>query len=189
MISPGRTISSLCRIITTLVLACLVAMQAPVLVDLAQTVRTEGPQVSTLLEGSEASFGKVDLAAMLADPSSDLAPDDLPGPIGIGAAVDLAEEDAPDAAAAGRMVIVGDSGWLANEALARPEVANLMLAMSTMGWLAEREELVSIPTRESDLQALALTEEDMGGIWIRVMLLLPGAFLLLGFAVWWSRRQ
>ncbi|MAQ17018.1 MAG: hypothetical protein CMN30_19775 [Sandaracinus sp.] len=189
MLQPDPTSQILVQTRPHPITETLVAMQAPVLVDLAQTVRTEGPQVSTLLEGSEASFGKVDLAAMLADPSSDLAPDDLPGPIGIGAAVDLAEEDAPDAAAAGRMVIVGDSGWLANEALARPEVANLMLAMSTMGWLAEREELVSIPTRESDLQALALTEEDMGGIWIRVMLLLPGAFLLLGFAVWWSRRQ
>jgi len=48
---------------------------------------------------------------------------------------------------------------------------------------------VAIPSRASSMQALALTEDDMGGIWIRVMLLLPGAFLLLGFAVWWSRRE
>ncbi len=169
----------------------IVAMQAPTLVDLAQTVRVEGARASSILQGSPMSFGKVDLAAMMADPSGELAPDDLPGPIGVGAAVDLAEPDAvPDEAeAAGRMVVVGDSGWLTNESLGRPDVANLMLAMSTVGWLAEREELVAIPSRESSMQALALTEDDMGGIWIRVMLLLPGAFLLLGFAVWWSRRE
>jgi len=167
----------------------IVAMQAPTLVDLAQTVRVEGARATTILDGSPQSFGKVDLAAMMADPSGELAPDDLPGPIGVGAAVDLADPDAMADESAGRMVVVGDSGWLANESLGRPDVANLMLAMSTVGWLAEREELVAIPSRESSMQALALTEDDMGGIWIRVMLLLPGAFLLLGFAVWWSRRE
>ena len=190
MLQPDPTSQILVGTLPHPITETLVMMQAPVLIDLAQTVRVEGPQASTLLEGSEASFGKVDLAAMMADPTGDVAADDLPGPIGLGVAVDLSEDEGIEAdAAAGRMVIIGDSGWLANESLGRAEVANLPFAMSVMGWLAEREELVSIPSRESEMQALALTEDDMSGIWIRVMLLLPGAFLLLGFAVWWSRRQ
>ena len=190
MLQPDPTSMVLVETRPHAITETLVAMQAPVLVDLAQTVRVEGANATTILEGSDVSFGKVDLAAMLADPSGDLAPDDLPGPIGVAAAVDLADPDEAEGdSRAGRILAFGDTGWLANETLARADVGNLMLAMAAVGWLAEREELVSIPARESSMQALAMTEDDLSGIWIRVMLLLPGAFLLLGFAVWWSRRQ
>ena len=31
--------------------------------------------------------------------------------------------------------------------------------------------------------------EDVGGLFLRVVVLIPLAFIFLGFAVWWNRRQ
>ena len=34
-----------------------------------------------------------------------------------------------------------------------------------------------------------MSEADVSGVALRVFVFLPAAILLLGFAVWWSRRQ
>ena len=70
-----------------------------------------------------------------------------------------------------------------------PQFANLDALMAWTGWLTQREALIAIPPRRSDLQAIVMSEADVSGVALRVFVFLPAAILLLGFAVWWSRRQ
>ena len=37
--------------------------------------------------------------------------------------------------------------------------------------------------------SIRMSEEDVGGLFLRVVVLIPLAFIFLGFAVWWNRRQ
>lgn len=164
------------------------ARGGPFLVSLARTVRAEpGSAATSVLGGSEGSFGKVDLATFLAD--ADLAPsaDDIPAPASIGAVAVVAVEG--EGAREGRVVVIGDSDWMRGAFLSEPRFANLELLMAWTGWLTDREALISIPPRRSALQAIVMSEADMTGIWWRVVAFLPGAMLLLGFAAWWSRRS
>jgi len=52
----------------------------------------------------------------------------------------------------------------------------------------KREALVSIAARKIDAQALVITEDGLLGIFLRVVLLMPLAALVLGVGVWWQRR-
>ncbi len=188
-----------------------VASGGPFVSSLARTVRPEGDDVRVLLEGSSESFGKVDLLALL---DADMQPGrgDIQGPATLAVARDYAAPDLPDEGPAhgghdheghgpvqaepeheaegegGRILVFGDSDWMQDALLAEPSFANLDVLMASVGWVTERDALIAIPPRRSSLRAVVMSEADMAGVWRRVMLFLPGAFLLLGFAVWWSRR-
>jgi hypothetical protein len=34
-----------------------------------------------------------------------------------------------------------------------------------------------------------MSEDDLSNLFLRVVVLIPLAFIFLGFAVWWNRRQ
>lgn len=168
------------------------AMQGRVVMHLVRSVRPmEGGRAVTLLETGEQSYAEGDPAGL--DPSQQLAPGpgDMEGPISVGAAVELEPEEAEDddAARGGRLVVLGDSDWLSSELLQLPQFANVDLATALTGWLTEREALISIAPRKVDAAAFMLTDEDVTNLGFRVLVLMPAAVLLLGFAVWWSRRS
>lgn len=156
----------------------------PFLVNLAQSVRGEGEDVITLVEGSAESFAKVDLRALL---DADIEPgnSDIEGPASVAVARAFPSEDESE----GRLLVFGDSDWLSDMILSEPSFANKDIAMAATGWLTERDSLVAVPPRTSRMRAVVMSEADVSGVWRRVMVFLPGAMLLLGFAVWWSRRQ
>ena len=89
----------------------------------------------------------------------------------------------------GRLLVIGDSDWLEPPLLMDAAFANIDLLMAWTGWLTERDTLIAIPPRRSNLQAVVMSEADVSGVRWRVFGMLPAAVLLLGFAVWWSRRQ
>jgi ABC-2 type transport system permease protein len=168
----------------------LTAMQGRVVVHLARSVRPmDGSGAVTLLETSEQSYAESDVDAL--DPSKDFQPGsgDLQGPVPIAAAVDLGEDGDGEGPRGGRLVVVGDSDWLSSELLQMPQFANVDLAAAVTGWLTEREALISIAPRKVEAAAFMLTEEDVSNLGFRVLALMPAAILLLGFAVWWSRRE
>ena len=163
--------------------------------NLARSVRAEeGSGVSELLRSSPAAFGETDLAGLIADADLEPDADDLRGPLSL--AVAFEAPPTPERAAAteadarrGRVIVVGDSAWLEPALLMEPQFANLDALMAWTGWLTQREALIAIPPRRSDLQAIVMSEADVSGVALRVFVFLPAAILLLGFAVWWSRRQ
>jgi ABC-2 type transport system permease protein len=168
----------------------LAAMQGRVLVHLARSVRpAEGERAVALLETSEKAFAVTDVAAI--DPSQDLAPgpSDMEGPLALAAAVELDKTgEGEGRPRGGRLVVVGDTDWLSSELMQLPQFANVDLASAITGWLTEREALISIAPRKAEAAAFMLTDEDVSNLGFRVLGLMPAAVLMLGFAVWWSRR-
>ena len=92
------------------------------------------------------------------------------------------------AQATSRLVIVGDSDWLRPDLIGQAQFANVDFLEATVGWLAERTELIAVPARKANVQAVVMTRADLDAVLFRVLVLLPLSVLLLGGAVWWSRR-
>ncbi len=176
-------------------LAPIRAAEGVIALSSARSVRvSEGSAATTLFSSSRASHAVMNVSAWLDDPQPDPAPGDIRGPVSIGAAASLhgggggeAEEDDGDVGG-GRLVVIGDADWLVGDLLMEPRLSNIDLLGSITGWLTKREALIAIAPRQVSGRAVMMTEESLGDVAFRVIGLMPGAFLLMGFAVWWSRR-
>lgn len=162
-----------------------------VAVAVARSVRAEpGTGATEVLRTSEVAFAETDLRGLIADRDVEPDDDDIRGPVSLAVANEMVvASDGEGGESTGRVVVVGDSDWLDPALLAEPQFGNLDLLMALTGWLTEREALIAIPPRRSNLQAVVMSEADVSGVALRIFGLLPAAILLLGFAVWWSRRQ
>jgi ABC-2 type transport system permease protein len=95
------------------------------------------------------------------------------------------ERDGPDP---GRLLVMGDSDWMASELLEKPTLSNIDLLSATAGWLTQREALINIAPRKTNAQAVVMSDADLQNLLFRVVVLLPLAAFIAGFGVWWSRR-
>jgi hypothetical protein len=162
----------------------LASIRAPVVLQLARSLGAD-KGADVVMSASEKAYGEGELAALTA--GDDLKPSDgdVLAPVHLALAVDSKPEKEK---LGGRLIVVGDSDWLHAELLHQPQLANVDLLASFTGFLTEREALVSIAARKIDAQALVITEEGLLGIFLRVVLLMPLAALVLGVGVWWQRR-
>jgi hypothetical protein len=169
----------------------LVTLGAPVVMALARTLTVSGNDAQALLKASDKSYGESALNQLTA--GDDLKPGegDAPGPVVLAAAVDTRPEGGDNAPKklGGRMVVVGDSDWIAPQFIGQSQLANVDLLSSLTGWLTEREALVSIAPRKINATSVVITEEGLFGVFLRVVLLMPLSALVLGLGVWWQRRQ
>ncbi len=166
---------------------------------IVRSVRAEeGSDAVALVSTSETSYAEDDLASI--SPDAELTPsaDDIRGPVSVAAAARhpefvAANQDPDDetvqATRGGRIVVVGDSDFLERTFLSQQQFANYDIFNGWVGWVTEREALISIAPREGDAQAVVMTAGDVAGVGFRVLVLMPLSILLLGFAVWWSRRS
>ena len=88
----------------------------------------------------------------------------------------------------GRLLVMGDSDWMASELLEKPTLSNIDLLSATAGWLTQREALINIAPRKTNAQAVVMSDADLQNLLFRVVVLLPLAAFIAGFGVWWSRR-
>ncbi|MEY4514377.1 MAG: hypothetical protein RLZZ450_6499 [Pseudomonadota bacterium] len=166
----------------------LAALRAPVVVQLARSIGAKDAE-SVLLSASSKAYGETQLGQLTA--GDDLAPGDgdLRAPLALAAAVDTkpdtkGEKKQPG----GRVVAIGDADWVHPQLLQQAQFANVDLLASITGFLTEREALVSIAPRKIAAQAMMITEDGLFGVFLRVVLLMPLAALVLGVGVWWQRR-
>ena len=175
----------------------LVAVKArggPAVFVVPRSIRpVEGSSATVLVRASEQSFGETNLAALGADeePTKDAA--DIDGPVSLAVAVEVDAAGGGRSAAGararkGRLVVVGESQWMLYPFLEAAQFVNYDLLTSWTGWLTERPALISIAPKSVHMRAIVMTEDDLSGLLFRVLVLLPAAALLLGVAVWWSRR-
>jgi hypothetical protein len=166
----------------------LAALRAPVVLQLARSIGTQD-EASVLLSASSKSYGETQLAQLTA--GDDLAPSDgdLGAPIRLAVAVDTKPDtQGQKKQLGGRIVVIGDADWVHPQLLQQAQFANVDLLASLTGFLTEREALVSIAPRKIDAQAMMITEDGLFGVFLRVVLLMPLAALVLGVGVWWQRR-
>ena len=175
----------------------------PLVVSEARSVRPIDDEggATVLFSTSEQSHAETDLPT-LNDPGGALEVDaeDIPGPVSLAVATRVEVTGHPPAepegegegeheAPGGRLVVVGDATMFASEYLGEPTVVNRELASAIMGWLTEREALIAIAPRTIQHQPVSMSDDDVGNLFLRVVVLIPLAFIFLGFAVWWNRRQ
>jgi ABC-type uncharacterized transport system involved in gliding motility auxiliary subunit len=86
----------------------------------------------------------------------------------------------------GRFVVVGSSGWAANNFIGFN--GNRDLALNTVNWLASDEDLISIRPKERDDRRITLTQAQMSWLRITSQFLLPLFVIVTGVSVWWRRR-
>jgi hypothetical protein len=140
-----------------------------------------------LAKSSDDSWGEVDINSL---GSGDSVPAkdqyDTKGPAILAMAASLAEDgSAPEG---GRLIVVGDSDFLANELFLNASLNNRDFWSGLVGWLTTREDLISIAPKNPEHIRLNLTEDDMSAVW---QLLIGEVlfFILLGIIVRIRRRS
>lgn len=139
----------------------------------------EGVAASPLLETSDDSWGETDL--MSQDVEYDEGKDKR-GPLKLGFALEIGKDKEQKT----RMVVFGNSRFATNTTFGQAGNGDLFLA--SLNWLAEDEDLISIPPKPSAPEPVVLSNAQIWGTFYGVMLL---PFLLLSFGgfVWWRRRR
>lgn len=161
---------------------------APSVVHVARSVRPiEGQGAVPLLRTSKQAYGEFDPAAL--DPERELEADadDVQGPLAIAAAYE--GEAGESEGRKGRLIVLGDSDLMQGDFMNQPQFVNADLVGAWAGWLTDRKALISIAPRKMSATSMLMTEEDLQGLMFRVLVLIPASVMLLGFAVWWSRRS
>lgn len=168
---------------------------------LARSIRPldVGSSAVKLLETSAEAYGETSIAELGGEVEPAKNGADLGGPLSLAVAVDTRarraepvgdEPPAPQQArTGGRMIVVGTSSWLMSAFIDCPEVANFDLSSAWTGWLTQREALIAIAPKRVQARAVVMAEGDLTSLAVRVLFLMPMAVLLLGIAVWWTRRQ
>lgn len=103
---------------------------------------------------------------------------DKKGPFTLGAAGTCSNQ--------GRFVVVGSSGWAANNILRFN--GNRDLLMNMANWLSSDEDLISIRPKEPQDRRLTLNRRQMATIFYSSVLALPLLVIVTGLSVWWKRR-
>jgi len=109
--------------------------------------------------------------------------EDTLGPLTIGVAID-------ETARGGRMVVFGDSDFVANGMLTSVGGAfgNADLFMNAVNWLTEDEDLIAISPKQVADRQVILTGPQKRLIFYSSVILLPLVILAVGAATWWANR-
>ncbi|OKO77630.1 Gldg family protein [Bradyrhizobium sp. NAS96.2] len=85
-----------------------------------------------------------------------------------------------------RMVVAGDADFVSNSFF--PYLANSDVVLAALAWLTHEERAPTMKPPVEVLPTVSLTGEQMRGIFIVTVLLMPGLIAFAGGAMWWLRR-
>jgi hypothetical protein len=85
-----------------------------------------------------------------------------------------------------RMVVAGDADFVSNSFF--PYLANSDFVLAAIAWLTHEERGPTMKPPVEVLPTVTLTGDQMRGIFIVTVLLIPGLIAFAGGAMWWSRR-
>jgi ABC-type uncharacterized transport system involved in gliding motility auxiliary subunit len=85
-----------------------------------------------------------------------------------------------------RFVVVGSSGWVANNIVSFNGNKDLFLNM--LNWLSADEDLISIRPKDPEDRRITMNKRQMLMVFYSSVILLPLFSILAGFSVWWKRR-
>ena len=107
------------------------------------------------------------------------------GPIGLGvAATTKHQKTAPES----RIVVVGDSDFIANE-LATAPILNTDLFLNMVNWVVEDDELISIRPRNPEERRVAMTFQQRKNVFFLTLFVFPGVVILTALSVWRGKRS
>ncbi|RMD83089.1 MAG: hypothetical protein D6815_07465 [Candidatus Dadabacteria bacterium] len=167
------------------------SMRQRTIMSLARSVRPadtipEGFTVKSLAFTARTSWAETDLDRLFKRSEAQLEDSDMRGPVSVGAAASGSVKDAGgegdgefELAAYGDVHLAVNKFW--------HQLFNDSLVLSTVGWLAGEEELISIGPRAVRASRAHLTPAQARTVFYLSVLVIPEAILLCGIAVWWRR--
>jgi ABC-type uncharacterized transport system involved in gliding motility auxiliary subunit len=164
----------------------------------------EGVTTQNIVQTAPASWAETDLT--LKEPIEMNEGKDRKGPISLGTVATIKASPAPSPSPApgsspspspspgeeppsppeGRVAVFGDSDFASNALLGFQ--GNQDFFLNTVAWLAQDADLISIRPKEPEDQRMFLTRQQQQNVLIVALLLIPGAFVVMGIATWWKRR-
>ncbi len=157
-----------------------------VLLPVARSVTTTTAQGATstiLLTTSDKGWGETDLDRLIKTGQAEKGTKDTPGPVPLG----VAAQSEKDKDKGWRLVVFGNSAFVANAQLAN--AGNVNLGLNAINWLAKQEQAMGIAPRSPEQVQLFLSAKQMRTIFLISLIGLPGLAIALGVAVWWRRRH
>ena len=135
--------------------------------------------------------GPVPIAAVVAQTIDEPEPADAgeAGEDGADGEAEAGEEgdgDGDEAPLQARLAVFGDSDFAANSAVGIQ--GNRDLALNTINWLAQQENLIAIRPREPEDRRITLTADQQARVYWLSLVLLPGFIAGAGVYTWWNRR-
>ena len=88
--------------------------------------------------------------------------------------------------AAFRLIVAGDADFASNSFF--PYLANSDVVLAAIAWLTREERAPAIKPPVEVLPMVTLTGQQMRGIFLVTVLLMPGLIACAGGAMWWWRR-
>jgi ABC-type uncharacterized transport system involved in gliding motility auxiliary subunit len=134
--------------------------------------------VEKLFSSGDSSFATVNISSNEIKPSAN----DKKGPLVLGAAGTYNGTGE----AKGRFVVIGSSGWAANNFL--PFNGNRDLFLNIYNWLSSDEDLISIRPKEPEDRRLNMNARQVTMVFYTVVIMIPLLIILAGVSVWWKRR-
>ena len=148
-----------------------------------------GVTVEPLFKSNPASWGETNANELKTGEASFEEKSDLKGPLPLALAVNKDVKPASDngPASRARMVVVGDSDFAINPYLTQVGNGNLFLNM--VSWLAQDEDLISIRPRSPQDRRVDMSAARFNMLRLISLVMLPGAVLVSGIAVYVRRRR
>ena len=162
----------------------------PVLFSLAQSLGSAAPgdpaySVQDLLTSSGEAWGEKDLAGLEKGSSKD--PADSQGPLRLAVAVSSQAEGKKT-----RLVVVGDSDLATDDFMevgGQMRWGNLLFCLNAVHWLLEQESRIAIPAKSSVETHLTLTSSQSNFMFLLFVVVIPGAVIAAGVAVYMKRKR
>ncbi len=114
---------------------------------------------------------------------------DKRGPISLGVACERTQPspEPGQPPLQGRIVVIGDSDFVANQYV--DMAGNLNLALNCVDWLAGRQDLIAVRPKVVEAHLMSLTRSQTQAVfWVSVVVV-PGMFVLIGLATLMRRRH
>ncbi len=114
-----------------------------------------------------------------------------PGPLTLAATIEYGSADnANTPRKHSRIVVFGDSDFASDSVLLSqgPPPANADLALNSVNWLNEADQLSGIRPKTADVRTLNLRPADANVIFYSSVVVLPLVVLVIGLVIWWRRR-
>ncbi len=147
----------------------------------------DGLSVRKLIVTSEAAWGEASYRLRI--PAEYTRGQDLKGTLGVMVISERLKPVAnlPLSVRGGRLAVFGTSDIVTNNRIVNP--ANLNLIWATVNWAVDRDIQLNIPARPIQRFQLALSQEELLRLRVGLFLIVPGVVALLGFFVYWTRRN
>ena len=157
---------------------------------LTRSVSTDVPEdqrgytAGILARTSRSSWGETNLERVRSNQQADRDEEDVQGPVPIAAAMEV---PSPGGGGTGRIVVFGDSDFATNRHFNNQ--GNGDLFMNSVNWLLQDEDLISVRPNQPENRRVQMSQSQVKGVLILVVILLPLLLLVSGGVVYWVRQR